>query len=367
LALRVGGIDVENAAGILDTDQPRRRRRRSSRSQHRVDSLHVAAITGAIVLGGALALLIGYNLARSSPASLHAAVAAPNERATPAAAHDGTSARPVLRYSVVSGGVYGAGEVAAAKANDPVVAIHYEDIVPAALTPTVVTYDRLVYVSYRKNDQIYWTRNKVLLRRGETILSDGTREIRSRCGNRLSLYPLLPVEENGPTAMELDALTDDRVQPVLDASVHPTFAPLLPGLKAALPASITSSSAALPAVADAREGRTQSGGSTPIIGLPLLVAGRTPDATDDLYSQGAPTPQGLNQQDRENPSEPRAVWTPPSIGDVPPVRIVPGTDTPSFESFNSPPELVPVPEPGTLLLVGGGAMILVFRRFRRGR
>ena len=49
-----------------------------------------------------------------------------------------------------------------------------------------LTDDRFEYVSYRVQNQIYWTKNKLRIPKGELLLSDGHNYARARCGNRLS-------------------------------------------------------------------------------------------------------------------------------------------------------------------------------------
>ena len=122
---------------------------------------------------------------------------------------DAASARPVFRHSVIPGGVYTPAELRNALARDTVASSHYPSLEPDAVRAAVVTQDRLAYVSYRKDDQIYWTRNKVRLSAGETILTDGTHEIRARCGNCISDTPMLPVADVEPDAAELDRLVDE--------------------------------------------------------------------------------------------------------------------------------------------------------------
>lgn len=111
--------------------------------------------------------------------------------------------RAIYHYSVVPGGVYSGDEVALAM-TDPVVADHYDGLVPADVRRETVASDRFAYVSYRKDDKIYWTRNKVRISAGETMLTDGTTEIRARCGNCVSSEPQLPVSESEPDPRELE-------------------------------------------------------------------------------------------------------------------------------------------------------------------
>ena len=39
-----------------------------------------------------------------------------------------------------------------------------------------------MYVSYRRNNQVFWTRHQMLIPAGETLLSDGENFVRVRCG-----------------------------------------------------------------------------------------------------------------------------------------------------------------------------------------
>ncbi len=51
---------------------------------------------------------------------------------------------------------------------------------------------KLVYVSYRIGNKVFWTKHKLALRKGEAMLSDGTNMARTRCGNRISVLPVRP-------------------------------------------------------------------------------------------------------------------------------------------------------------------------------
>ena len=124
-------------------------------------------------------------------------------------------------------------------------------------------------MSYRIGDTIYWTKKPLRLRRGEAILTDGVTEIRARCGNCLSLEPLLPTSDEEPEPYEFEALLNDP--------------------------------------------------------------------TDQM--------------------PPPADQSSPPTGQIAPLPLIPG----------APLQLTPVPEPGTLFLLGGGAGALALRRFARWR
>jgi len=129
------------------------------------------------------------------------------------------SSRPVFPYSVVPGGVRDAQELQKAASSDPVVGKHYSDFrIGKART---IQLDRPVamYVSYRRNNQVFWTRNKMMIPAGETLISDGANLARVRCGNRLSPVAALPVAATDPDKEELE--TPEFIPPML--------AELLPG------------------------------------------------------------------------------------------------------------------------------------------
>ena len=117
--------------------------------------------------------------------------------------------RQVFRHSVVAGGVYAPDEVEAAMSSDHVVAAHYSGINPRELRVETLPEDRFVHMSYRVGDDVFWTKQKVRLRQGETILTDGVHTIRARCGNCIAFAPMEPTADDEPGEMEFDALADD--------------------------------------------------------------------------------------------------------------------------------------------------------------
>jgi hypothetical protein len=115
----------------------------------------------------------------------------------------------VYPYSVIPGGVHSAAEFAAKRESDPVVAKHYSGVSLAALHVERVTEPRSAYMSYRINDGIYWTKYKLQLSPGETILTDGETTIRGRCGNGVSDVAMLPVSDQEPEAAAFDRRSDN--------------------------------------------------------------------------------------------------------------------------------------------------------------
>jgi hypothetical protein len=120
---------------------------------------------------------------------------------------DGGVPRPLYPYSVVPGGVRSATEVRIAEAQDAAVRAHYAGINLATLHAAQLNQAKLVYVSYRRGNRIFWTKSALRLAKGEEVMTDGAIMLRARCGNRISEVPMAPVESPEavvvPAAMEL--------------------------------------------------------------------------------------------------------------------------------------------------------------------
>ncbi len=119
-------------------------------------------------------------------------------------------ARPLFPYSVVPGGVESPQELTNAMGNDPTVAQHYAGFRLAAAHVVSLDKDFQAYVSYRIGEQIFWTKKPVTLHKNETVITDGTMEARTRCGNRVSATPQLPLsaQEPAPEALEEAQVSD---------------------------------------------------------------------------------------------------------------------------------------------------------------
>lgn len=94
--------------------------------------------------------------------------------------------RPNYPYSVIPGGAYSPAELRFANQRDSLVREHYSDFNLAAAHLVMLRSDRYQYVSYRLRNRIFWTRNRLRIPKGETLLTDGRNYARTRCGNRLS-------------------------------------------------------------------------------------------------------------------------------------------------------------------------------------
>jgi hypothetical protein len=215
--------------------------------------------------------------------------------------------RPFYPYSVIPGGVKNAQELKYAVFHDPVVAGHYADFNLAKSRIVHLDRDRAVYVSYRLGDRVYWTKKALKLFKGETLISDGVHEARTRCGNRVSETPAEPVspQEPSPTAMA---------------------APQPPNLFAV---------------------------NQPPPGWPLTPPS-APAPPPSVPPGGGLIPPPIYPIGGGGPNPPRHPTTPPPSG--PPTPPPPPT---------TPPPPAPVPEPATLaLLVTGLVAVLAIGRLR---
>ncbi len=63
---------------------------------------------------------------------------------------------------------------------------------------------RLVYLSYRLGDKIFWTRKQIKLKEGERIITDGDISARTRCANQVSVLPQTVVSTDEPLPEQLE-------------------------------------------------------------------------------------------------------------------------------------------------------------------
>ncbi len=124
--------------------------------------------------------------------------------------------RIVYPYSVIPGGVTSADELREASAHDATVAAHYAGFNYQRARVIQVDRPRLVYLSYRRGTQIYWTRKQASLHPGEKLLTDGRITARTRCGNQVSVLPQTKTSPDEPLIAELerpDAVASGDVSP----------------------------------------------------------------------------------------------------------------------------------------------------------
>jgi hypothetical protein len=152
--------------------------------------------------------------------------------------------RKIYPLSVIHGGAYSADELNRARRLDSVVRAHYADF---GNNPVMrqAPADLFMYISYRKSDKVYWTRTKLRIPKGESVLSDGKHLARARCGNRLSFTPQQPLSPetelsegafNAPEVPKVSIPFDVPAPPATEADLYvpassipaDLFSPLLP-------------------------------------------------------------------------------------------------------------------------------------------
>ena len=290
--------------------------------------------------------------------------------------------RPIYPYSVIPGGAAEVEELKQAIARDPVVAAHYAEFAIDNARVERLTRPRLAYVSYRIGNSVFWTRNRIALKSGETILTDGVRGARTRCGNQIADEPG-PVSPLEPP----ETVLDSPVQPPLSASAEPltlppsaaggliapsTTQPLSPGNELTPPLATGTSppmtTAGLAADADPVPG--SGTGSLP----PLTSEPPRPDADhfpgtvllpgSESFPAADPFPGGPGPLSEPHEPVPPPMTTPPLLIDeqLPPDTVLP--TNPADSPSDAP---VPVPEPGTAVLMIQTGVAWGIWRFRQRR
>jgi hypothetical protein len=171
--------------------------------------MFIGAIAGIVIALGVFGAVAWQRLdrlsARFGAGSSSARISVASEPAA-TAEKTSTDARQVYRYSVVPGGVRTPEELIEAMAKDPVVAGHYAGIDKANLTSGRLSEPLQAHVSYRIGDRVYWTKRKLTIQAGEQIVTDGKTLVRGRCGNNISVAPLLPTLDNEPKPDVFDSI-----------------------------------------------------------------------------------------------------------------------------------------------------------------
>src|SRR5580700_2062962 len=214
-------------------------------------------------------------------------------------------------YSVIPGGAKNQAELRGAVLHDVIVAAHYADFDLEKTHIARLGVARAVFVSYRVGNRIFWTKNRMTLPAGETVLTDGAHMARTRCGNRLSEVPGQPVlkAEPSPEAMEVPAGAGPLAVPLAPAEI-----PLAPPPTTAIVVPETpSGSIFIPPIP------------------PIFPLG------------GSPFPPGIPSRPTPPPGTPTppGTATPPG-GPIPPPVIPPPPP---------PPPPVATPEPSSLLML----------------
>ena len=118
--------------------------------------------------------------------------------------NDGEVLPRVYPYSVVRGGVHSVQELRSAIGRDPVVAKHYSNFKLDRARVIEAKADRDFHVSYRIGGEIFWTKKRLKVAKGEKLITDGTNFTRTRCANVLSEVPRGKTSPGEPTPEVLD-------------------------------------------------------------------------------------------------------------------------------------------------------------------
>jgi len=127
-------------------------------------------------------------------------------------------------YSVIPGGVFSAAELRSMRDRDEVVHEHYLGFDIPSIHLVSLTADRYQYVSFRLHDRIFWTKKRLLVPKGEVLITDGTNYARTRCGNRLSNVPMSPTTPIQPPARLLSFPDLPSKMPQLELASAPPVA-----------------------------------------------------------------------------------------------------------------------------------------------
>jgi len=204
----------------------------------------------------------------------------------------------VYPYSVVDGGAHSVQELRSAIWRDPVVAKHYSNFNLDRARVIEAKAERNFHVSYRIGEEIFWTKKRLKVAKGERLITDDTNFTRTRCANMLSEAPRGKTSPNEPAPEVLDEPLDPLAYEFNQEPMVPLTVPQNP-------------SEIDPGPSDPGSGTDQT----------LPPSEPTPFITPVLIGGGRPGPSPI----------------PPGPGPIPPG-----------------PGPVPVSEPTTMLLLGPG-------------
>ena len=142
---------------------------------------------------------------------------------------DSSGNHRVFPYSIIPGGARSAEELQKAVGADPVVAQHYSDFDLKKVHQVALSSPQLLHVSYRIGNSVFWTKRKLPLPKGETMLTDGRTMARTRCGNRVSANPVFPTSPQEPGIQDF---ADPEFSPEISTPYLAAFSvppPAIPG------------------------------------------------------------------------------------------------------------------------------------------
>lgn len=186
--------------------------------------------------------------------------------------------RAVYPYSVVPGGVLAPEELREVSEHDRVVGLHYAGFDFRSARIIELQQAKLVYLSYRIGDHVFWTKSKVSLRKGEKLITDGKITARTRCANQISEAAVEAISPEEPPAEKFEEpvlMAGSAVQIPFPGAVlpqgpqPPTLTPLNPipgGFPPLFPPSVPS--AGCPPTKDKPKGQTPPCNKPPVSPVP---------------------------------------------------------------------------------------------------
>jgi hypothetical protein len=272
------------------------------------------------------------------------------------------ASRPLYPYSVIPGGVVSGAELKLAIANDPVIASHYREFNPANARVIQVKTRRAVYVSYRLDNHVFWTRRKVQLVENETLITDGEIAARTRCGNQVSEVPLAPVSLSEPPIEALEKPAD----PPLLADISPADEmSLVPPPASDIHLITHHGWIFIPPIVPAIPGGPGSSPGIPVSGPPPGAPQPPPSGPTQPPSGPTQPPSGPTQPPSGPTQPPISGPTQPPTG--PPEQPPSGPPPPPIFPPPPSPPTTSVPEPDTLLLLSMGLSAVCMLRRKRKR
>jgi hypothetical protein len=120
----------------------------------------------------------------------------------------------VYPYSVVPGGVQTLDDLRQVSKYDRVVGGHYAGFDFHNARIVELDQPKLVYLSYRLGDKVFWTGKRISLHKGEKLITDGKITARTRCANRISETAQPAVSPAEPPAAKFEEPFDGTAAPI---------------------------------------------------------------------------------------------------------------------------------------------------------
>jgi hypothetical protein len=213
LPYRSGQQRLGQECGVSDPGRPVRVRRTRSRQRRQVRrTIFVFAMLGFIYLAAWFALSVRSswsfrgNSSKDDPQwaqgnlSQNLALLAAKSVSPPLV----VPRRVVYPYSVIPGGVQTPEDLREVSDHDHVVASHYAGFDFRRARIVELDQPKLVYLSYRMGDRVFWTAKRISLHKGEKLITDGRTTARTRCANQVSDSPQPAVSPAEPPAAKFE-------------------------------------------------------------------------------------------------------------------------------------------------------------------